>query len=115
MFCPAANKSEPTSTTCIQHITTQNQNQASNSKPPSHTIHSKQQPTKYHPNKQHTQRSTTNTNFGNQQARNKQLKTLKINVNGIQNKTAELQQLLTQENIGILTIQETKLNSTNKT
>src|SRR6476469_515245 len=30
-------------------------------------------------------------------------------------KTAELQQLLTQENIDILTIQETKLNSTNKT
>src|SRR6476469_9569827 len=32
---PAANKSEPTSTSGTQHITTQNQNQASNSKPPS--------------------------------------------------------------------------------
>src|SRR6476469_7734799 len=58
-----------------------------------------------------TQTSATN----NPQLRNKQLKILQINVNGIQNKTVELQQLLTQENIDILTIQETKLNSTNKT
>src|SRR6476469_2498073 len=64
---PAVNKSEPTSTSCTQHITTQNQNQASNSKPPLNTILSKQQPTKHHLNKQHTQRSTTNTNLGNQQ------------------------------------------------
>src|SRR6476469_9940972 len=63
----AANKSEPTSTSCTQHITTQNQNQASNSKPLSHIILSKQQPTKHHPNKQHTQRSTKNANLGNQQ------------------------------------------------
>src|SRR6476469_4312252 len=58
-----------------------------------------------------TQTSATN----NPQLRNKQLKILQINVNGIQNKTVELQQLLTQENIDILTIQEAKLNSTNKT
>src|SRR6476469_4167213 len=60
---PAANKSEPTSTSCTQH------------------------------NK-------------NPQPRNKQLKILQINVNDIQNKTAELQQLLTQENMDILTIQK---------
>src|SRR6476469_8658625 len=42
---PAANKSDPTSTSCTQHITTQNQNQASNSKLPSNTILSKHQPT----------------------------------------------------------------------
>src|SRR6476469_8979077 len=46
---------------------------------------------------------------------NKHLKKYSINVNGIQNKTAKLQQLLTQENIDILAIQETKLNSINKT
>src|SRR6476469_246937 len=58
-----------------------------------------------------TQTSATN----NPQPRNKQLKILQINVNGIQNKTAELEQLLTQENIDIPIIQETKQNPTNKT
>src|SRR6476469_8548182 len=58
---PAANESEPTSTSCTQHIPTHNQNQASNSHTLPNPFLGKQQPTKHHPNKQHTQCSTTNT------------------------------------------------------
>lgn len=46
---------------------------------------------------------------------NRNLKILQLNINGIQSKFTELQQLLTDENIDIATIQETKLHPSNKT
>ena len=46
---------------------------------------------------------------------NHNLKILLININSIQNKTAELNLLTKEQNLDILCIQETKLTSKNKT
>ena len=46
---------------------------------------------------------------------NKHLKILQLNINGIKNKSMELQQLMTEENIDIAVIQETKLHPSTKT
>ena len=46
---------------------------------------------------------------------NRTLKILQLNINGINNKIAELQQFLNEENIDIAAIQETRLHPSNKT
>ena len=46
---------------------------------------------------------------------NRTLKILQLNINGINNKLAELQQFLNEENIDIAAIQETRLHPSNKT
>jgi hypothetical protein len=47
-------------------------------------------------------------------SKNQIIKILQININGIQNKSLELQYLLNNQNIDIAVIQETKLNPTAK-
>ena len=47
--------------------------------------------------------------------KNHNLKILKLNINGIKNKTAELRQLLIEENIDVAVIQETRLHHSSKT
>jgi len=86
------------------HITTNKQQR--------HNKHTNQTTKTQHTNKTNTKKTKKPSK---PKIKNPKLKILQLNINGIQNKTMELQKLLTDQNIDIALIQESKLNSSSKT